>query len=124
MPRQSRKITHEGRSDSIAGWAAKLGISREALSLRLLAGWPVAEAVTTPRHGRTPKRLRQPQPQQQTQPTPFDELKRQSLAAERQFNSLLRQFNRDLHALMARSLDRGVVNVRDQDAFDRLPPVT
>src|SRR6267378_1195869 len=105
MPKQSRLITHEGRSDSIAGWAARLGITREALSLRLLAGWSIADAVTTPKHGRTPKRLRQAQPQ--AQPTPFDELKRQSLAAERQFNSLLRQFNRDLHALMGRSLDRG-----------------
>jgi hypothetical protein len=124
MPRQSRLITHEGRSDSIAGWAARLGISREALSLRLLAGWSIAEAVTTPRHGRTPKRLRRAQAKPQAQPTPFDELKRQSLAAERQFNSLLRQFNRDLHALMARSLDRGVVNVRVESAPDRLPPIT
>lgn len=57
-------------------------------------------------------------------PSPFDELKRHNLAVQRQFNSLLRQFSRDLHAIMGRSLDRGVVADLLKNASDRSTPVT
>ena len=139
MNRTTRHLTHEGHTAPLNYWAGKIGISKEALMQRLIGGWTVAEAVTTPRYNRPGKRVRRQlarvitddQPQTQASSLTasvaspsFEELKRQNLAAQRQFNSLLRQFNRDLHVLMARSLDRGVVDVRVENAPDRLPPVT
>jgi hypothetical protein len=127
-----RYLTHDGRTASLQEWADTIGISREALVQRLLLGWSVAEAVTTPRHKRTPKRLRREIGQllsaEQAQPTvptflPFDELKHQHLAILRQFNSTLRQFNGDLHALMSRSLDRGAVIDLPENANDRSTPI-
>jgi hypothetical protein len=127
-----RYLTHDGRTASLQEWADQIGISREALVQRLLLGWPVAEAVTTPRHKRTPKRLRreigqllhdgQPRPQKVPMPLPFEQLRQQHLAIQRQFNSTLRQFNRDLHAIMSRSLDRGVVVDLSENANDRSLP--
>jgi hypothetical protein len=129
-----RYLTHDGRTASLQEWADTAGITREALVQRLVLGWSVAEAVTTPRHKRTPKRLRREigqllsaeRAQLQTVPTfpPFEDLKRQQLAIQRQFNSTLRQFNRELHALMSRSLDRGVVVDLSENANDRSTPIT
>jgi len=132
MTRKTRLIIHDGHVDTLAGWAAKIGISREALDQRLRHGWSEAEAVTTKRRGRTPKRLRraqtQPNEHRATTSAPvnlqLEDLKRQHLAVQRQFNSLLRQFNRDLHTLMSRSLDRGVGLDLSDLPFDRSLPVT
>jgi hypothetical protein len=128
-----RYLTHDGRTASLQEWADTIGISREALVQRLLLGWSVAEAVTTPRHKRTPKRLRreighllsaeEAQPQTVSIPLPFEQLRQQHLAIQRQFNSTLRQFNRDLHTLMSRSLDRGVVVDLSESANDRSTPI-
>ncbi|MEA2897359.1 MAG: hypothetical protein QOJ84_2974 [Bradyrhizobium sp.] len=105
-----RYLTHEGQTASLQEWADKIGITREALIQRLLHGWTVAEAVTTPRHNRATKTKRRllarviSDSPSQSQANP---VKQQHLAIQRQFNSMLRQFNRDLHAIMSRSLDRG-----------------
>jgi hypothetical protein len=101
---------------------------------RLIGGWTVAEAVTTPKHNRAGKRVRRQLARmiadEPAQPLaapvaasvvfpPFEELKRQNLAVQRQFNSILRQFNRDLHALMG----RGVGLDLSKSANDRSIPV-
>jgi hypothetical protein len=127
-----RYITHEGYTAPLNYWADKIGISKEALVQRLICGWTVAEAVTTAKHNRQGKRVRRKlarviaddQPQAQVNRVtplfpPLEELKRQHLATQRQFNSLLRQFNRDLHALMG----RGVGLVIVENANDRTTPV-
>lgn len=46
--RTSRLITHEGKTMTVAAWADSVGISRRCLYSRLDAGWPTAEALTTP----------------------------------------------------------------------------
>lgn len=133
MNRTTRYLTHDGHTAPLNYWAAKVGISKEALMQRLMGGWTVAEAVTTPKNSRVAKRIRRKlarviadEPAQATPAAasvvfpPFEELKRQHLATQRQFNSLLRQFNRDLHALMG----RGVVVDLLENANDRTTPIT
>lgn len=44
--RSSRFVTYDGRTQTIAQWAAEIGISRQALRHRLEAGWSVKEALT------------------------------------------------------------------------------
>jgi hypothetical protein len=135
-----RYLTHDGRTASLQEWADTIGISKEALMQRLIGGWTVAEAVTTPRYNRATKTKRrvlarvisESPSQTHAKPVaasvaflPFEELKRQHLALQRQFNSTLRQFNRDLHAIMSRSLDRGGVVVDlSENANDRSTPIT
>lgn len=128
-----RTITHRGRTDTISGWAETVGISHEAIVQRLRRGWSEAEAVTARNTCRAPdrgKRIRARTRANQTKakatpPTapvvfpPYEELKRQNLAMQRQFNSLLRQFNRDLHGLMG----RGAVLDLLKTANDRTTPV-
>lgn len=46
--RIGRRITHNGVTKSMAGWAREVGVTREAMRQRLAKGWPVALAVTTP----------------------------------------------------------------------------
>jgi hypothetical protein len=114
MTRKARFITHDGRVDTIAGWAAKIGISREALDQRLLHGWSEAEAVTTKRRGRLPKKDRRIQQQSNVRnATPstsvnpqLELLKRMDLVLQREVTRTLRQFCRDLDAIMRRGVDR------------------
>lgn len=114
MPRKTRFITHNGCVDTLAGWAAKLGISREALDQRLLHGWSEAEAVTTKRRARPPKKVRLATQQSNvgntTTSTPanrqLDELKRMDLLQRREVTRTLRQFCRDLEAIMSRGVVR------------------
>ena len=134
MNKTKRHLTHEGHTAPLDYWADKVGITKEALMQRLIGGWTVAESVTTPRYNRPGKRVRRQlarvitddQPQIQTTSVttsvaffPFEELKRQNLAQQRQFNSLLRQFNRDLHAIMS----RGVGHELSKLPVDRSIPV-
>ncbi|MDF3810684.1 hypothetical protein P3G22_10340 [Rhodopseudomonas sp. BAL398] len=53
-----------------------------------------------------------------------EEIKREHLAMRRQFTSTLRQFNRDIEAIISRSLDRGVVPDILKAPSDRSSPVT
>ena len=109
-----RRITHEGRTDTISGWAETVGISHDAIIQRLRRGWTEAEAVTTRNTCRAPNRGKRMRARIRAQAIPvrkapltfppFEELKRQHLAIQRQFNSLLRQFNRDLHGLIGRGV--------------------
>lgn len=47
MPR-AILITHNGKTQSMSRWAKEIGISRQALFLRLRRGWPVDVAVEVP----------------------------------------------------------------------------
>jgi hypothetical protein len=44
----NRHLDFDGRSLTISQWADELGISQTALNLRLLAGWSIERALTTP----------------------------------------------------------------------------
>jgi hypothetical protein len=118
-------ITHKGKTNTIAGWSKEVGIHHAVIYMRLENGWSVTKALTTPVRQRGPNRRPKP-PQQPRVLTPSEhdvELKRHYLSMQRQFNSTLRQFNRDLHAIMGRSLDRGVVVDLLESASDRSIPV-
>jgi hypothetical protein len=116
----SRHLTHEGRTAPLQYWADNIGISYQALVQRLINGWTVADAVTTPRFSPRLSAMRKPVAPVMT---PFEELKDQQLTIQRHFNSILRQFNRDLHAIMGRTLARGVVSDLSKNANDRSIPV-
>lgn len=50
--RNNRKYTYRNQTLTIAGWAEKIGCSRQALRYRLNKGWPVGLALTVPfNHG-------------------------------------------------------------------------
>ena len=134
MHKTKRHLTHDGHTAPLSYWADKVGIHKEALMQRLTGGWTVAEAVTTPKNSRVPKKIRRHLPRviaddptlAQVKPVvatvvfpPLQELKRQHLATQRLFNSLLRQFSRDLNGLM----DRGVLAELMNRAPDRTTPV-
>jgi hypothetical protein len=52
-------IEHGGINDTMAGWARRVGISRQAMHLRLSAGWPLELALTEQKHpGSRPAVLR------------------------------------------------------------------
>ena len=58
-PRGARLITVDGVTDTIAGWALRLGVRRQTIVQRLHLGWSERDAVTTPagapyRHHRDP----------------------------------------------------------------------
>jgi hypothetical protein len=116
----SQHLTHEGHTAPLQYWADNIGITYQALKQRLVNGWTVADAVRTPRFSPRLSTMRKPVAPVMT---PFEELKNQQLAIQRHFNSILRQFNRDLHAIMGRSLDRGVVADISKNANDRSIPI-
>lgn len=103
----SRFLTYNNRTAPIQDWADDIGISYQALTYRLKAGWPVAKAVTTPRLWMTTPRSAIKRKRVTSSLPPFQELKHQQLAIQRHFHSILRQFNRDLNIIMARSMARG-----------------
>ena len=46
--RSNKRLTHKGRTQTIAEWAREVGISNLALAQRLRHGWTVAEAIERP----------------------------------------------------------------------------
>ena len=47
--RSTRFLTHNGETLSMAEWAERIGVSPNAMYMRLRKGWSVERAVTTPR---------------------------------------------------------------------------
>ena len=45
---RSRKVTYQGRTQTISEWARELGVSYGLLYTRLSSGWSVEEAMTLP----------------------------------------------------------------------------
>lgn len=52
LPNGRRMLTHRGITDTVTGWARRLGMRRDSLSKRLHKGWTVEEALETPCTGR------------------------------------------------------------------------
>jgi hypothetical protein len=48
--RSNRRITYQGRTQTMADWARELGINYEALHRRLKTGWTVEQAFTRERY--------------------------------------------------------------------------
>jgi hypothetical protein len=131
MNRRTRLLTHDGRTEPLNYWANKIGISKEALMQRLIGGWTVVEAVTTPRYSRPGKRIRRqlartisdgatPREQIASVGSPrLDERKEMHLALRREVTRTLRQFCRDLDAIMTRGVHPDLLKTR----FDRSIPV-
>lgn len=46
--RRSRRITHDGRTMTLAQWAREAGLDPSALRLRIKRGWPFARAIVEP----------------------------------------------------------------------------
>lgn len=44
---RERRLTYQGETLSLTKWAARLGISRQALLIRLKSGVPLEQALTT-----------------------------------------------------------------------------
>lgn len=51
-----RKITYEGITDTISGWARRIGCGRESLADRIDSGWDIEKALGTPFSRNTPNR--------------------------------------------------------------------
>jgi hypothetical protein len=130
MNRTTRLLTHDGRTEPLNYWAHKIGISKEALMQRLIGGWTVAEAVTTPRYNRPGKRIRRQLARTISDGAAreqiasvgslrLDEQKERNLALRREVTRTLRQFCRDLDAIMTRGVHPDLLKSR----FDRSIPV-
>lgn len=46
--RANRLVTWKGKTQSVAQWERDLGLSRRTLTMRLLRGWTIERAMTTP----------------------------------------------------------------------------
>lgn len=46
--RNNHLLTHDGRTQSRAAWARETGLCQETIKRRLIRGWTVTEALTTP----------------------------------------------------------------------------
>ena len=53
--RKSRLITAQGRTQTLAAWAAELDMAEAAIRTRLAKGWPLDRAVTEPK--KTPAKI-------------------------------------------------------------------
>jgi hypothetical protein len=114
-----RLITYNGHTDSISGWAAKIGISRNCIYTRLERGWTVEEAVANKRmrhrYARKVKIKPSAAPSKATSNPLLAELKRMDLMLQREITRNLRQFIRDFEAIMT----RGVARDFSKSPFDR-----
>jgi hypothetical protein len=111
----TRLITYNGHTDTICGWAVKNGISKAALRQRLRRGWTETEACSTKRVDGNNRKANA-----STLATlQLDELQRMNLALQRDVTRTLRQFCRDLDAIMS----RGVVRNFSRRRVDRSIPV-
>jgi hypothetical protein len=104
-----RYLKHKGRTDTLAGWACRLGIKPATLQARLSYGWTVERALTAPVRPR--KNLRQVKaPHQVISPASMiATMKQNSITEQRELTRILRQFSRDFAVIMQRSMGRGVV---------------
>lgn len=126
MTHLTTRLTYNGKTDTIIGWAATNGITPSAIYQRLQRGWTVEEVCANKRIHSSARRVTPVTSTQApvTQPTSIvslrlDELKRMDLVLQREVNRTLRQFCRDLDAIMSRGVDRDLL----KSSFDRSIPV-
>src|SRR5277367_4095436 len=48
MRANAKPYTHQGRTQSLAEWAAEVGLNRQCLASRVTAGWDFERALRTP----------------------------------------------------------------------------
>jgi hypothetical protein len=119
-PKMTVLITYNGHTNTISGWAAKNGITRAAFRQRLRRGWTEAEACSIKRvNGNSRKEHASIKQPTSITSLRLDELKRIDLMLQRDVNRTLRQFCRDVDAIMSRGVDRDILKAR----FDRSIPV-
>ena len=120
----TRLLTHNGQTHSICGWAVKNGITKSAMYQRLERGWTLEEACANKRTHRFARKVKPIASASIKSPSinslRLDELKRMDLVLQREVTRTLRQFCRDLEAIMSRGVDRDIL----KSAFDRTTPVT
>ena len=46
--RTTMTLTHNGHTDTLRGWARRLGMDKSSLKTRLDGGWPLDKALSTP----------------------------------------------------------------------------
>ena len=114
-----RLLKYKGRTDSISGWAQSLGMSIDTLQYRILRGWTVHRAFTTP----VRPYIKRPKVERPSAPVTLNaivkNMQRGDLAQQRELTRMLRQFSRDFEAIMKRSMHRGVVADLPLNAADR-----
>jgi hypothetical protein len=116
----TRLITCNGHTDTISGWAARNGITRAAMRQRLQRGWTETDACTIKRvNGNNRKEHVSIEQPTSVTSLRLDEPKRMDLMLQREVTRTLRQFNRDLEAIMR----RGVVHNLPKWPVDRSIPV-
>jgi hypothetical protein len=114
----TRRLTYNGQTDTINGWAVRNGITKSAIYQRLDRGWTADEVCANKRIHRSahkvktstptqaPKRVKQVAPTKSITSLRLDELKRMDLVLQREVTRTLRQFCRDLEAIMTRGVVR------------------
>jgi hypothetical protein len=120
----TRLLTYNGQTKTVAEWAATNSITPSAIYERLKNGWTVEEVCANTRVDRSARRMKTAPSTQHKQPTSIvsqrlHELKRMDLMLQREVNRTLRQFCRDLEAIVSRGVDRDFLKTR----FDRSIPV-
>jgi len=120
MSHLKTRLTYNGHTDTIAGWAARTGITPSAMYQRLQRGWTVEEVCANKRIRSSARRVAPPvtPPVVSATTLRLEELKRMDLMLQREVNRALRQFCRDLDAIMT----RGVVRDRARWPVDRSIP--
>lgn len=103
-PKMTRLLTYNGQTNTVAGWAATNGITPSAMYQRLERGWTVEEVCASRRIRSSARRVAPPVVSAAT--LRLDELKRMDLAYRREVTRTLRQFCRDLEAIMSRGVVR------------------
>jgi len=46
--RMAKLLTHDGVTDTLGGWAARVGFNHGVIAARLKRGWSIADALTKP----------------------------------------------------------------------------
>lgn len=119
MTRLTTRLTYNGQTDTIAGWATRNGITKSSIYQRLERGWTVEEVCANKRTRRSAPKLLPTTSEVQATTLRMDELKRMDLMLQREVNRALRQFCRDMDAIMS----RGVVRDLSRWPVDRSIPV-
>ena len=127
MAPRHRIISFNGETLNITQWAAKVGISAQAIRYRLDCGWPIEEALTRRASVRGEVTYKSTIPERSR----YQRVRAAEMqAVRREFNALVANMNRALNAFHNRFAEiaadddtPGVVSDQDKNANDRMPRV-